>query len=314
MQKKATFAFVFPGQGSQSVGMLSDLALSFSVVRETFAQASDLLGYDLWTLVQENPDNKINQTIYTQPAMLAADVAVWRCWLHCDGAYPAVVAGHSLGEYAALVCAESLSFADALSLVAKRGELMQSAVPEGTGAMGAVIGLDNAMVATLCDDASKLGVVSPANFNAIGQVVISGETKAVEAALSMAKTAGAKMAKRLPVSVPSHCVLMQPAMAPFHEALDAVSLATPGVPVIHNVDAREHTDAVAIKALLLDQLIKPVRWVETIERMALSSIEHVLECGPGRVLTGLNKRINKSMTYTPLQNVVAIEQEAGSCH
>lgn len=290
MTKK--IAFVFPGQGSQSVGMLSELAADFPIVAETFNEASAALDYDLWQLVQQGPAEKLNQTEYTQPALLAAGVAVWRVWQAQQSAgQPVVLAGHSLGEYTALVCAEALSFADAVKLVAARGRFMQAAVPEGQGAMAAIVGLDNQQVRELCVTAAQGEIVSSANFNAPGQVVVAGHTKAVERCVELAKSAGAKLAKLLPVSVPSHCALMDPAAERLSAMIADIKLVSPQIPVIHNVDVRKHDDDFIIKMVLVAQLFSSVRWVETVERIAAEGIELIIECGPGKVLTGLNKRI-----------------------
>lgn len=294
-------AFLFPGQGSQSVGMLSELAAAFPLVQETFAQASAVLGYDLWALVQSNPDDKLNQTAYTQPALLAADVAVWRCWQALGGEQPAFMAGHSLGEYAALVCAGSLSFEDGLALVAARGQFMQAAVAPGVGSMAAVIGLDDAAVQSLCDAASSVGLVSPANYNSVGQVVVAGETAAVDYVIEHAKSAGARMATKIPVSVPSHCVLMQPAADKMMEKLANVTFKTPQIPVVHNADVKTHDKDEAIRDVLVRQLVSPVRWVETIQYIQAAGVAQCLESGPGKVLAGLNKRISRELTTKCLQ-------------
>lgn len=314
MSQQSSFAMVFPGQGSQTLGMLDDLAIAFPVVKDTIDKASQAIDVDLWRIVHDGPIDRLNQTAFTQPIMLAADIAIWRAWLHLNGAYPKVVAGHSLGEFAALVCAESMRFEDAVKLVHLRGRLMQQAVPAGEGAMGAVIGLDDEAVAKACQQAQSIGVVVPANYNTVGQVVISGQKIAVEAALEQAKSLGAKIAKLIPVSVPSHSPLMQPAVQAFHDALDQINIATPAVSVVHNVDAKEHSDPVAIRALLVEQLVKPVQWVKTVERLALNGMTHVFECGPGKVLTGLNKRIDKSMHYAVINSVDSLHKEVELCH
>ncbi|WP_159566436.1 ACP S-malonyltransferase [Budvicia diplopodorum] len=285
------FAIVFPGQGSQTVGMLSALADSFPIVQQTFAQASDALGYDLWDLVQQGPETELNKTWQTQPALLAASVAIWRVWQQQGGKTPAVLAGHSLGEYSALVCAGVLDFKDAIRLVELRGKLMQEAVPEGTGAMSAIIGLDNDAIAKACEESAQGQVVSPVNFNSPGQVVIAGNKEAVERAGAACKEAGAKRALPLPVSVPSHCALMKPAADKLAEALKAIAFNAPQITVINNVDVKAETDAEAIRSALVRQLYNPVRWTETVERMAAEDITYLLEVGPGKVLTGLTKRI-----------------------
>jgi [acyl-carrier-protein] S-malonyltransferase len=284
-------AFVFPGQGSQTVGMLKGLAAEFPLVTETFAEASHTLGYDLWQLVQEGPAEKLNQTTHTQPALLTASVAIWRIWQTQHGNKPTLLAGHSLGEYSALVCAQAIAFSDAVKLVAERGRFMQEAVPEGQGALAAIVGLDDQQVRNICEAAAQRKVLTPANYNAIGQIVIAGETSAVERAIEQAKQAGAKLAKLLPVSAPSHCALMQPAADRLANYLQATALQTPNIPVINNVDVSIQTDPNGIKAALVKQLYSPVRWVEIIQAMAKQNIELIIECGPGKVLAGLNKRI-----------------------
>lgn len=294
------FSLLFPGQGSQSLGMLSSLSDDFATIQETFAQASDVLGYDLWALTQDGPDEKLNQTEYTQPALLAADVATWRCWLEMNGAMPAYFAGHSLGEYAALVCAESLSFEDGIRLVAARGQYMQAAVPSGKGAMAAVIGLGEEAVQALCEEASSFGVVAPANYNSVGQIVVAGEVAAVDQVVAVAKSAGARMATKIPVSVPSHCILMQPAADKMAVLLSETSFQTPKVPVIQNADVQSFESSEAIRDALIRQLVAPVRWVETIQLINNQGVSEFFECGPGKVLAGLNKRISKSLVTHPL--------------
>ncbi|MBD8512396.1 ACP S-malonyltransferase [Photobacterium sp. WH77] len=289
------FAIVFPGQGSQAVGMLAELAEQYESVQQTFAQASDALGYDLWALIQNGPAEDLNQTHRTQPALLAASVAIWRVWQQEGGAQPAVLAGHSLGEYSALVCAGVLDFSDAIKLVELRGQLMQEAVPAGVGAMSAIIGLDNDAIAKACEEAAQGEVVAPVNFNSPGQVVIAGHKAAVERANDLCKAAGAKRALPLPVSVPSHCALMKPAADKLAVALESVTFNPPVIPVINNADVATETDPAAIKLALVKQLYGPVRWTESVERMAAEGIELLLEVGPGKVLTGLTKRIDKSL-------------------
>lgn len=288
-------AFVFPGQGSQRVGMLSELAQHHDVVQETFAQASQLLGYDLWDLVQKGPAEKLDQTEFTQPALLVADVATYRCWSTDGGEQPELLAGHSLGEYAALVVAGVLAFEDAVQLAANRGRYMQAAVPAGTGAMAAVLGLDDDKVDELCREVAEGDVLSPANYNSIGQVVIAGERNAVERAVAQAKDKGAKLAKLIPVSVPSHCELMRPAAERLQKDLESVNLNSPNIPVLHNVDAKTHDAPDEIRAALVQQLYSPVRWVDTIRTMHVQGIEQLIECGPGKVLAGLNKRIVREL-------------------
>ena len=290
-----SLAFVFPGQGSQSVGMLSALAESNPLVVETFTEANDALGMDLWSLVQNGPEDALNQTTNTQPAMLAAGVATWRVWQEKSGAVPAVMAGHSLGEYTALVCAGSLAFADAIKLVADRGRFMQEAVPTGEGAMAAIIGLDDDGVQSLCEANAANEVLSPVNFNSPGQVVIAGSAAAVQRAVDGAKAAGAKRALLLPVSVPSHCQLMHGAAARMAERLADIELTVPTIPVIHNFNVQVEKTPESIKQALVSQIEQPVRWVEIIQKMAADGVEKLVECGPGKVLVGLNKRIDKSM-------------------
>ncbi|MEO6065264.1 MAG: ACP S-malonyltransferase [Lysobacterales bacterium] len=283
---------VFPGQGSQAVGMLAELAARHASVRETFAEASSGADVDLWTLSQVGPESKLNQTEFTQPALIAADVAVWRVWNACGGASPHALAGHSLGEYAALVAAEVLDLADAARLVRTRGRLMQDAVPAGTGAMAAILGGDSATIASIC--ASVDGVVVPANDNAPGQIVIGGETAAVEQALVALAEAGIRKAIRLPVSVPSHTPLMREASEQLREAIYACTFRTPTMPVWQNVGARVETDIAAIREALVAQLHQPVRWRETMEALAATGDARFGESGPGKVLSGLIKRIDRT--------------------
>ncbi len=291
-----SLAFVFPGQGSQSVGMLKDLADQYPEVEATFREASDALAYDLWDIVQNGPVEKLNQTDVTQPAMLSAGVAVWRIWQTKGGAKPVMMAGHSLGEYTALVCAGVLDFADAVKLVAERGRLMQEAVPAGEGVMAAILGLEDAAVRQVCEEAAESEVLSAVNFNSPGQVVVAGQKTAVERALKVAKDKGAKRALMLPVSVPSHCALMKPAAGKLALLLAQVELREPAIPVINNVDVHAGIRTDDIRAALVKQLHSPVRWVETIRRMADEGVNRLIECGPGKVLVGLNKRIERGMT------------------
>ncbi|MGL4712351.1 MAG: ACP S-malonyltransferase [Shewanella sp.] len=298
-------AFVFPGQGSQTLGMLAELAESHAIVGQTFAEASNVLGYDLWALVQQGPVESLNETDKTQPALLAASVAIWRTYVASGNPMPAILAGHSLGEYSALVCAGVMDFKDAIKLVELRGQLMQQAVPTGTGAMYAIIGLDNESIANACTEAAKGDVVSPVNFNSPGQVVIAGQKDAVERAAAACKAAGAKMAVALPVSVPSHCALMKPAADKLAVALNDVQFNTPTITVINNVDVASPTSADDIKDALVRQLYCPVRWSETVELMAQKGITQLVECGPGKVLTGLAKRINKSLSAQAVNDVAS---------
>ncbi|OOF13244.1 [acyl-carrier-protein] S-malonyltransferase [Salinivibrio sp. MA427] len=299
-------AIVFPGQGSQAVGMLGELAEQYGVVQQTFAEASEVLGYDLWALVQQGPEADLNETHRTQPALLAASVSIWRVWQSQGGATPSVLAGHSLGEYSALVCAGVLDFKEAIKLVELRGQLMQEAVPAGVGAMSAIIGLDNDAIATACEQAAQDQVVSPVNFNSPGQVVIAGNKDAVERANILCKEAGAKRALPLPVSVPSHCALMKPAAEKLAQALESVTFNVPVIPVINNADVVTPTDPAAIKEALVRQLHSPVRWTETVELMATEDVEQLLEFGPGKVLTGLTKRINKSLSSAAVNDSASL--------
>lgn len=295
------FAFLFPGQGSQSVGMLSELSEKFPIIKNIFSNASDVLHYDLWDLTQNGPAEKLDQTELTQPALLAADVALWSCWKWLNKPMPAMLAGHSLGEYAALVAADALDFNDAISMVALRGQYMQSAVKPGAGAMAAIVGLEDTVVMQICHD---VGAVSPANYNSIGQIVIAGETVAVEKAIELAKMAGAKIAKKIPVSVPSHCVLMQSAAEKMAEKLKTISIKAPKIPVIQNADVKSFQSANDIRDALIRQLTLPVRWVETIQHMMQKNIMSFYECGPGNVLTGLNKRISRDITTENIIHVI----------
>ncbi|UUE08483.1 ACP S-malonyltransferase [Dickeya zeae] len=300
------FAMVFPGQGSQSVGMLAELAEQFPLIKETFDEASSVLGYDLWQLSQQGPAEELNKTWQTQPALLTASVALWRVWQQQGGAQPTLMAGHSLGEYSALVCAGVLDFKQAVSLVELRGKLMQEAVPEGTGAMSAIIGLDNDAIATACAEAAQGQVVSPVNFNSPGQVVIAGNKEAVERAGAACKAAGAKRALPLPVSVPSHCALMEPAAHKLAQALEAVTFNAPQIPVVNNVDVRAESAPQAIRSALVRQLHNPVRWTECVEYIAAQGASTLVEVGPGKVLTGLTKRIVDSLTATAINDPASL--------
>lgn len=291
--KMTKFAIAFPGQGSQSVGMLAEMAAEYSVIKATFAEASQVLGYDLFQLVMDGPAEELNKTWRTQPALLTSSVALWRVWQELGGAQPEVMAGHSLGEYSALVCAGALAFSDAVKLVELRGLAMQEAVPEGVGAMSAIIGLDNDLIAENCRQAAQGQVVSPVNFNSPGQVVIAGHKEAVERANVLMKESGAKRALPLPVSVPSHCALMQPAADKLALALAEIEIQQPLIPVINNVDVTAETDPAKIKSAMVRQLFSPVRWTETVESMANAGVELAVEMGPGKVLSGLAKRIDK---------------------
>lgn len=305
MTKK--IALVFPGQGSQSVGMLADLYAEYAIVRETFAEASAALGYDLWALVADGPEADLNETHRTQPALLTASVAVWRLWQQQNGTKPAFLAGHSLGEYSALVCAGVMSLADAVKLVEKRGQYMQAAVPAGTGAMSAIIGLDDTLIAKACEEAAQGEVVSPVNYNSPGQVVIAGHKAAVERANELCKAAGAKRALPLPVSVPSHCALMRPAAEQLAKDLQMLTFHTPVISVVNNVDVAVATDAAAIQDALVRQLFSPVRWTETIEFLATQGVTEVIELGAGKVLSGLIKRINKELLTASVYDVASFQ-------
>lgn len=301
-----SFAFIFPGQGSQQVGMLAELAADQPIVKETFQEASALLGYNLWELAQVGPKVKLDQTEFTQPALLVADVAIFRCWEGLGGKKPKMMAGHSLGEYVALVCAEALAFEDAVLLVESRGRYMQEAVPFSGGAMGAIIGMSESQVEVVCERSAKGKVVRPANLNSPDQVVISGHADAVDRALTLAKAEGAKIAIRIPVSAPSHCPLMQPAADRLAQDLKKITIASPAIPVIHNVDATFHLKPEAIREALIQQLVGPVRWVETIQMMIKQGIKLFIECGPNNKLAGLNKRINQYIETLPLKTMKLI--------
>ncbi|GHC20542.1 ACP S-malonyltransferase [Aidingimonas halophila] len=286
-----SLALIFPGQGSQHVGMMRELAERYSVVRTTFEEASDALGYDLWHVVQEGPDEVLNATACTQPALLSSSVAIWRVWQELEGPRPVAMAGHSLGEYSAMVCAGVLPFAEGVRLVRLRGEAMQEAVPQGQGAMAAILGLDDETVEKACADAAQGDVVAAVNYNAPGQVVIAGARAAVDRAIANCQEAGAKRALPLPVSVPSHCDLMKPAAERLAAAMDELTLRPPRYTVVQNADAQAHGDTLTLQEKLIEQLYRPVRWTECVEAMADMGATTFVECGPGKVLTGLNKRI-----------------------
>jgi [acyl-carrier-protein] S-malonyltransferase len=314
-----SFAFVFPGQGSQSVGMLAQLAGAEPLVQETFAEASDVLGYDLWKLCQGGPEEELGKTERTQPAMLAAGVATWRVWRKHGGGLPGAMSGHSLGEYSALVCSGALDFRTAVGLVQFRGQAMQAAVPAGQGAMAAILGLDDADVEAACREAAQASgvgeVVQAANYNSPGQVVIAGAAAAVDRAIEAAKAKGAKRAIKLPVSVPSHSPLMQPAADRFGEKLQQVKFAAPEVRDIYTVDVRKHGDEASIRKALVEQLVKPVRWTETIQAILKDGARVIVECGPGRVLTGLNRRIerNKEIAMLAIEDAESLQQALQAC-
>lgn len=294
------YSMVFPGQGSQSLKMLASLANIYPQVKATYHIASKVLGYDLWQLTQEGPEEKLNQTEYTQPALLTASVAIWECWKTKHQPLPALLAGHSLGEYSALVCSEVIHFEEAVQLVAWRGRFMQEAVPVGTGAMAAIVGLDETEVVSICKKAAHEEILSPANYNSIGQVVIAGHVGAVNRAVELAKQKGAKIAKLIPISVPSHCALMKSAAQRLAEKLADVKFSSPKIPVIANFDVRAHASAESIRHALIEQLTHPVRWVETIQFIWNQGVKCLLECGPGKVLTGLNKRIIPEIVTHPM--------------
>jgi len=299
-------AFVFPGQGSQTVGMLADLA-SETLVIDTFEQASTELGYDLWDLVQNDHQGQLSQTHITQPALLTASVALWRLWCQRGGQKPAFMAGHSLGEYSALVCAGSLPFIDAVSLVKSRGEYMQAAVPAGTGAMAAIIGLADDAIAAACEQVANGDVVAPVNYNSPGQVVIAGTAAAVERAMLACKEAGAKRALPLPVSVPSHCELMRPAAQQLAQKLATIKVTMPDIPIIQNVHAQAPQNATELVNNLVAQLHQPVRWTDCVQNMAQQGVEVMLECGPGKVLTGLSKRIDKTVAAAAINDSASVQ-------
>ena len=300
-----SLAFVFPGQGSQHLGMLQELAADYPIIEQTFQEASDVLGFDLWALVQSGPEEELNATHNTQPALLTAGVALWRLWEQKGGATPSVLAGHSLGEYTALVCGGAIDFADGVRLVQARGRYMHEAVPAGTGGMAAILGLDDAAVVAACEQAAQGEVVSAVNFNCPGQVVIAGEKAAVERGIEACKEAGAKRAVPLPVSVPSHCALMKPAADQMAQALEGVGLRMPMIQVIQNVTAEAPSDVDELKRNLLTQLYSPVLWTRSVQNMLTCGVTTTIECGPGKVLAGLNKKVDRAL------NVVAINDPAG---
>ena len=298
---------VFPGQGSQSQGMQADLASQYKEVQEVYAEASDILGYDLWALVQDGPAERLGETVVTQPAMLTAGYAAWRAWLAAAGDEPEQVAGHSLGEYTALVCADAISFADALNVVRRRSELMQGAVPAGAGAMAAILGLDDDAIVAVCEQATEIGVADAVNFNAPGQVVIAGDTAAIERAIELAKEKGARRALPLPVSVPAHSALMREAGEALVEALSAADFSTPRITVIAASDARPYLDGDDTRERLSRQVYSPVRWVATVNAMIEAGADSVIECGPGKVLTGLMRRIDKTVSAACIESADSLQ-------
>ena len=302
MSHSEQLAFVFPGQGSQKVGMLADITQGAELVQSTFAEASEVLGYDLWDLVQNGTQEQLNLTETTQPALLTCSVALWRVWLAEGGVKPGLMAGHSLGEWSALVCAGVVDFKDAVRLVRSRGRYMQEAVPAGVGAMAAIIGLDDALVEKACADASNESeVVAPVNYNSPGQLVIAGKKEAVERAMVLCKEAGAKRALPLPVSAPFHTSLMKPAAERLASEIEATEFKVPAIPVVHNVNAQPESDPVKIKALMVEQIYSAVRWVECVQYLAKQGVTTTVECGPGKVLSGLNKRIDKQLNTSNLE-------------
>ena len=292
----SNLAFVFPGQGSQKIGMLAELAEQNPIIETTFNEASEVLGYDMWQLIQQGAQEDINLTQRTQPILLTCSIAIWRLWNQKQGASPSQMAGHSLGEWSALVCANVIDFADGLKIVEARGKYMQQAVPVGQGAMAAIIGLDDQAILEACTKASALGVVDAVNFNAPGQVVIAGSNEAVERAMEICKDAGAKRALPLPVSAPFHTSLMKPAADNLADMVNAVTFRSPEVPIMHNVHAQNEQDPQAIKALMLEQIYSPVKWVDCVKQLKQSGVSTLVECGPGKVLSGLAKRIDRELT------------------
>jgi [acyl-carrier-protein] S-malonyltransferase len=305
-----SIAFVFPGQGSQKVGMLSASYETFQAVRDTFAQSSEVLGYDMWDLIQSGEQEALNLTETTQPVLLTCSVALWRAWLEQGGGQPDVMAGHSLGEFSALVCAGALAFDDAVKLVRQRGAFMQTAVPVGEGAMAAIIGLDDEAINAICAKTASEGhgVVAAVNFNSPGQVVIAGHTGAVDAAIVALKEAGAKRALPLPVSAPFHTALMKPAGERLAEVMDAIEIASPVIPVIHNVNAETEDSPDRIRALLVEQIYSPVQWTGCVQAIVGRGVSQVVECGPGKVLSGLNRRIDKSLQSFSLEEPDSLAQ------
>jgi [acyl-carrier-protein] S-malonyltransferase len=303
----SNLAFVFPGQGSQKIGMLAELASADPVVEQTFAEASEVLGYDVWKLVQEGEQDDINLTERTQPILLASSVAIWRLWQKKGGPVPAQLAGHSLGEWSALVCSGVLEFGDAVNIVQARGAFMQEAVPVGVGAMAAILGIADEVILDACASACQNDVVDAVNFNAPGQVVIAGSAAAVDRAIEICKQAGAKRAMTLPVSAPFHTSLMQPAAEQLAELVNGTAFSKPQIPVLHNVHAQAESNPESIKALMLEQIYKPVMWVDCIQALKANGAQIMIECGPGRVLNGLTKRIDRNLTSFSTDDVASLE-------
>jgi [acyl-carrier-protein] S-malonyltransferase len=303
----SNLAFVFPGQGSQKIGMLADLAAANPQVEETFREASDVLGYDAWNLIQEGEQEDINLTERTQPLLLASSVAIWRLWQQHAGPQPGAMAGHSLGEWSALVCAGVVNFADAVEIVRARGAFMQQAVPVGVGAMAAIMGIDDQIVIDACSEAAQDQIAAAVNFNAPGQVVIAGDAAAVGRAIDICKKAGAKRAVELPVSAPFHTSLMRPAADNLKDIVKQKKFSAPQIPVLHNVHALTEEDPEQIKSLMLEQIYKPVRWVDCVNGLSSRGAQILIECGPGRVLNGLSKRIDRSLTSLATDDVASLE-------
>lgn len=308
MSSESNFAIVFPGQGSQSLGMMNGLIEIQPSIKNIFNEASEILSYDLLDVITSGPEEKLNQTEMTQPALLATAYATWLILKEQSDITPSVLAGHSLGEYTALLCANAISFEDAIALVAERGRCMQEAVPSGIGAMAAILGLEDEQVIQVCIDAAKSEIVSAANFNSPGQIVIAGHKAAVERAIISAKDAGAKRAILLPVSVPSHCMLMKEAADKFETSLNNVTFNHANIPVLQNVDAKTKSSSNEIKTALLEQLYKPVRWVESIHNIKSMNVSKIIECGPGKVLSGLIKRIDRDFELFPIQDKDSLEK------
>ncbi|MGP1930556.1 MAG: ACP S-malonyltransferase [Arsenophonus sp. ET-YP4-MAG3] len=302
----SNFAMIFPGQGSQFLGMLSDLAKEFIIIEETFSKSSNILGYDLWDLVQNGPKEELNKTWKTQPALLSASVAIFKVWKKKKGKMPKLMAGHSLGEYSALVCADVIDFKSAIKLVELRGKLMQESVQIGVGAMYVIIGLNNELVLTLCQQASQNQIVSIVNFNSPEQVVIAGEKSAIKRTVKLCKAAGAKYTLPLPISVPSHCILMKPAAKKLSQALEKIVFNKPNISIVNNVDVKIESSVDNIRCALVRQLYNPVRWTETIEFIAKQGVTQLLEIGPGKVLTNLTKHIVNTINSTSINNTASL--------